>query len=75
MQKAKQYLLHAVRSVDPVLFFSVMLLGIISIVTVYGAVDNFGQSKLKMQVAMFIVGSIATVLSVIKLSILSASIV
>ena len=62
MQKAKQYLLHAVRSVDPVLFFSVMLLGIISIVTVYGAVDNFGQSKLKMQVAMFIVGSIATVL-------------
>ena len=62
MQKAKQYLLHAVRSVDPVLFFSVMLLGIISIVTVYGAVDNFGQSKLKMQIAMFIVGSIATVL-------------
>ena len=62
MQKAKQYLLYAVRSVDPVLFFSIMLLGIISIVTVYGAVDNFGQSKLKMQVAMFIVGSIATVL-------------
>ena len=32
-----------------VLFFCVMALCVISIVTVYGAVDNFGQSKLKMQ--------------------------
>ncbi len=62
MEKVKRYVLHAIRCVDPVLFFSVMALCIISIVTVYGAVDNFGQSKLKMQVAMFIVGSIATVL-------------
>ena len=60
MQKAKQYLLHAIHSVDPVLFFSVMLLGIISIVTVYGAVDNFGMSKLKMQFAMSVLGVILT---------------
>ena len=62
MQRVKKFALHAVHSVDPVLFFSVMLLGILSIVTVYGAVDNFGQSKLKMQIAMFLVGSVATVL-------------
>lgn len=59
--KIKAYLRHAVRCVDPVLFFSVTALGILSIVTIYGAVDNFGMSKLKMQVAMFLFGSIATV--------------
>ncbi len=61
MEKIKRYAAHAMRSVDPVLFFSVMTLCLISIITVYGAVDNFGQSKLKMQIAMFIVGSIVTV--------------
>ena len=61
MEKFKRYAVHAMKSVDPVLFFSVMTLCLISIVTVYGAVDNFGQSKLKMQIAMFIVGSIVTV--------------
>ena len=61
MDKFKRYAAHAVRSVDPVLFFSVMALCLISITTVYGAVDNFGQSKLKMQIAMFILGSIVTV--------------
>ena len=59
--KIKAYLRHAVRCVDPVLFFSVTALGILSIVTIYGAVDNFGMSKLKMQVAMFLFGSVATV--------------
>ena len=61
MDKFKRYAAQAVRSVDPVLFFSVMALCLISITTVYGAVDNFGQSKLKMQIAMFILGSIVTV--------------
>ncbi len=61
MQKLRQYIVGAVRCVDPVLFFCVMALCLISIVTVYGAVDNFGQSKLKMQVAMFLVGSVVTV--------------
>lgn len=62
MQKIKQYIANAVRCVDPVLFFCVLALCLISIVTVYGAVDNFGRSKLKMQIAMFLVGSIVTVL-------------
>lgn len=61
MQKIKQYVLNAIRCVDPVLFVCVTLLCLLSIVTVYGAVDNFGQSKLKMQIAMFLVGSVATV--------------
>lgn len=61
MQKLRQTIVGAVRCVDPVLFFCVMALCFISIVTVYGAVDNFGQSKLKMQVAMFLVGSVVTV--------------
>jgi len=62
VQKIKNYILGAIRCVDPVLFFCVMALCLISIVTVYGAVDNFGRSKLKMQIAMFILGSIVTVL-------------
>ncbi|MBQ9761232.1 MAG: FtsW/RodA/SpoVE family cell cycle protein [Clostridia bacterium] len=37
-----------------------MLLSIISIVTVAGAVDNFGASKLRMQIAMFILGTLVT---------------
>ncbi len=61
MQRIKQYLRDAVGCVDPVLFFCVMALCLISIVTVWGAVDNFGQSKLKMQIAMFLVGMVATV--------------
>ena len=61
MEKFKRYVSHAIRCVDPVLFFCVMALCLISILTIYGAVDNFGQSKLKMQVAMFLLGSIVTV--------------
>lgn len=62
MQKIKRYLANAVHCVDPVLFFCVLVLCLISIVTVYGAVDNFGRSKLKMQIAMFLFGSVVTVL-------------
>ena len=61
MEKFKRYVAHAIRCVDPVLFFCVMALCLISITTIYGAVDNFGQSKLKMQIAMFLLGSIVTV--------------
>lgn len=60
-ERAKAYIRYAVRCVDPVLFFCVTALGLLSIVTIVGAVDNFGMSKLKMQVAMFIVGTVATV--------------
>ncbi|MBQ9784174.1 MAG: FtsW/RodA/SpoVE family cell cycle protein [Clostridia bacterium] len=46
---------------DPVLFVCATLLSIISIVTIIGAVDNFGASKLRMQIAMFVVGVVVTV--------------
>lgn len=48
------------RAVDPVLLLCCVGLSLISIVTVYGAVDNFGQSKLKMQVAMTLLGIVVT---------------
>ena len=60
MQKAWNMIKEAVRNIDPILFGCATLLSIISIVTIYGAVDNFGMSKLKMQVAMFVLGMIVT---------------
>ena len=47
------------RHVDPVLFACTAVLSIISIITIWSAVDNFGKSKLVMQIAMTIAGSVA----------------
>ena len=47
------------KHVDPILFSCTAILSLISIITIYGAVDNFGQSKLEMQIAMTLAGSIA----------------
>lgn len=47
-------------NIDPVLFICTLGLSIISIVTVFGAVDNFGTRKLIMQIAMTVAGIIAT---------------
>ena len=47
------------KHVDPILFSCTAILSLISIITIYGAVDNFGQSKLTMQIAMTIAGSVA----------------
>lgn len=60
MQKLWGTVKEAVRCIDPVLFGCATLLSIISIVTVWGAVENFGYSKLKMQIAMFVVGVFVT---------------
>ncbi len=61
MEKLKKILTDAIHSVDPVLFGCATLLSIISITTIYGAVDNFGASKLRMQIFIFIVGIVVTV--------------
>ncbi len=61
MQKLWNGIKAVFSNVDPVLFCCATVLSLISIVTVWGAVDNFGQSKLKMQLAMFVVGMIVTV--------------
>lgn len=60
MNKVKAVLKEAFSNIDPVLFICTTLLSIISIVTIAGAVDNFGASKLKMQVFIFILGTIIT---------------
>ena len=62
MQKLWDMTKEAIRGIDPVLFGCATLLSIISILTIWGAVDNFGMSKLKMQIAIFIVGIFVTVL-------------
>ncbi|MBQ9131014.1 MAG: FtsW/RodA/SpoVE family cell cycle protein [Clostridia bacterium] len=62
MEKIWSTVKSAVKNIDPVIFCCATLLSLISIVTVYGAVDNFGASKLKMQVFIFFLGIIVTVL-------------
>lgn len=59
-EKIKIFLTDAVRRVDWVLLLCTTVLSVISLVTVYGAVDNFGMSKLKMQFAMTVLGVILT---------------
>lgn len=49
-----------VRRVDPVLLLCTLILTAISLVTIWGAVDNFGLRKLKMQVAMSVLGILVT---------------
>ncbi len=59
-EKIKIFLSDAVRRVDPILLLCTTVLSVICLVTVYGAVDNFGMSKLKMQFAMTVMGIILT---------------
>lgn len=59
-EKLKIFLSDALRRVDWILLLSTTVLSVISLLTVYGAVDNFGMSKLKMQFAMTVLGVILT---------------
>lgn len=61
MEKLLNTAKQAIKNIDPVLFACATLLSVVSIVTIFGAVDNFGMSKLRMQVAIFIVGLFVTV--------------
>ncbi len=45
-----------VKKIDPILFFTSLFLSTISILTIYGSVENFGRSKLIMQIAMTLLG-------------------
>ena len=60
MQRIKLILWEAIRKIDPVLFVCTTLLSVISITTIFGAVDNFGMSKLKMQLFIFVLGLFVT---------------
>ena len=59
-EKVKRFIFDAIRRVDWVLLLCTTILSVISLVTVYGAVDNFGMSKLKMQFAMTLAGIAVT---------------
>lgn len=60
LKNLKANLSLGLRRVDPILLLcTVVLLGI-SLLTIWGAVDNFGMSKLRMQLAMGIMGIFAT---------------
>ncbi len=62
MERLKSILKEAITNVDPTLFICATLLSVISILTVWGAADNFGMSKLRMQIFISIVGILVTVL-------------
>ena len=47
-----------IKRIDPILFGASSVLSLISIMTILGSVDNFGKSKLIMQVAMAVVGMV-----------------
>ena len=55
-----KYLKNCITNVDPILLLCTLLLSFISIITIFGAMDNFGTRKLIMQVAMTVVGIVAT---------------
>lgn len=48
-----------IKKIDPILFVTVAFLSFISILTIFGSVENFGKSKLVMQVAMTVMGTVA----------------
>ena len=45
-----------IKRIDPVLFGATSFLSLMSILTIFGSVENFGRSKLIMQVAMTVLG-------------------
>jgi len=50
------FLKNIIRHVDPILFGATAFLSLMSLLTIFGAVDNFGKSKLVMQSAMTVLG-------------------
>ncbi len=46
-----------IKRVDLILFCATTFLSLFSIITIFGAVDNFGKSKLVMQLAMAVLGA------------------
>ena len=46
------------KHIYPILFICMSFLSLVSIVTIFGAVDNFGKTKLVMQIAMTLLGII-----------------
>ncbi len=47
-----------IKRLDPVLFGATAFLSFMSILTIFGSVENFGRSKLVMQIAMTVLGTL-----------------
>lgn len=60
LKNLKANLSLGIRRVDPILLLCTLVLLGVSLLTIWGAVDNFGMSKLRMQLAMGIMGVFAT---------------
>lgn len=54
----KKGILGWLGAVDPVLFFAMAFLSLLSILIIFGSVENFGRSKLVMQCAMTAAGAV-----------------
>ena len=65
-QSVKQFFKTSTRRLDPVLFTCSSILTVMSLLTIWGAKDNFGTSKFVMQVAMTMLG-ILCMLFIVKL--------
>ena len=59
MKVFKMSFKEKIKHIDPILLICTLVLSIISLLTIFGAMDNFGTSKLKMQAAMTLAGIIA----------------
>ena len=51
-------LIKGFKNIDPILFGATSFLSVVSLLTIFGAMDNFGKSKLVMQIAMTVLGFI-----------------
>ena len=58
MRDLGKALLKGIKRVDLILFRTVAFLSMTSILTILGSVENFGKSKLVMQLAMTAVGTV-----------------
>lgn len=55
-------ILKILKRPDPILFFATAFLSFMSLITIFGAVDNFGRSKLVMQLAMTVLGTVMVII-------------
>ena len=53
---------NGIKRIDPVLFGATAFLSFMSLLTIFGAMDNFGKSKFVMQLAMTVLGTVMVVL-------------
>ena len=58
MRTRENLCLKVIKQIDPILFGATSFLTLLSILTIFGAMDNFGRSKLVMQVAMAFLGTV-----------------